>query len=255
MFTFRQRIERGDKLHGALVALTDPEITTIFGHVGFDYVWIDTEHTAMSYKDVLCHLTAARSTGTPAIVRVPQNDLTATKKIIDMGPEGIIFPMVRTAKEVDELVKMTLYPPVGTRGFGPLRAFDYDSSKTREFIDSAHYDMCRFIQIEHIDCIEEFEQIVKNPYIDGYIFGPNDLSGSIGELGCGCGKNTVELMKRAINILNANGKYIGVAAGFDREGIEHWASFGAIKMLTAGGDWNYLFAKGKEVLSDMQKYF
>lgn len=255
MNPLRQRIENGDKLFGTLVALTDPAVTEILGNVGFDYLWIDTEHTAMSYKDVLCHLNAARSTGTPAIVRVPQNDLTATKKIIDMGPEGIIFPMVRTAAEADELVKMTLYPPVGTRGFGPLRAFDYNPAKTREFIDFTHRDMCHFIQIEHVQCVEELEKIVQNPYIDGYIFGPNDLSGSIGELGRGEEQNTSYLIKKAIEILTANGKYIGLAGGFDRDTIKHWASLGVIRMLTAGGDWNFLFAKGKEVLSDMERYF
>ena len=255
MNPLRQRIENGDKLYGTLVALTDPSITEIFGRVGFDYIWIDTEHTAMSYKDVLCHLNAARSTGTPAIVRVPQNDLTATKKIIDMGPEGIIFPMVRTAAEADELVKMTLYPPVGTRGFGPLRAFDYDPSKSIEFIDSTHRDMCRFIQIEHVSCIEELQKIVENPYIDGYIFGPNDLSGSIGELGRGNGQNTTDLINKALEILVAKGKYVGLAGGSDRDTIKHWASFEKIKMLTAGGDWNFLFAKGKEVLSDLRELF
>lgn len=255
MSALRQRIERGDKLYGTLVALTDPSVTEIFGRVGFDYIWIDTEHTAMSYKDVLCHLNAARSTGTPGIVRVPQNDLTATKKIIDMGPDGIIFPMVHNKKEADELIGMTLYPPVGTRGFGPLRAFEYDPSKTGEFIRSTHRDMCRFIQIEHVECIEELEKITENPYIDGYIFGPNDLSGSIGELGRTSERNTTDLMNKAIEILVSKGKYIGLAGGFDIDTIKHWASFKEIKMLTAGGDWNFLFAKGREVLEDMKEHF
>ena len=95
MNILRQRIEQGDKLRGTLVALTDPAVTMILCNVGFDYIWLDTEHTAMSYQDVLCHLTAAKSSGTPAVVRVPQNDLTATTKIIDMGPDGVIFTMVR----------------------------------------------------------------------------------------------------------------------------------------------------------------
>jgi len=72
------------------------------------------EHTYTSYKEVLCHLNAARSTGTPAIIRVPQNDLTATKKILEMDPDGIIFPMVRTAEEAKALIDMTLYPPRGS---------------------------------------------------------------------------------------------------------------------------------------------
>jgi 2-keto-3-deoxy-L-rhamnonate aldolase RhmA len=85
MNELKERIKRGEKLSGAIVSLTDPCLCEIFGNVGFDYIWIDMEHTYTSYKEVLCHLNAARSTGTPAIVRVPHNDLTATKKVLEMA--------------------------------------------------------------------------------------------------------------------------------------------------------------------------
>ena len=114
MNKLKERIKKGERLCGAIVSLTDPCLCEIFGNVGFDYIWIDMEHTYTSYKEVLCHLNAARSTGTPAIIRVPQNDLTATKKILEMDPDGIIFPMVRTAEEAKALIDMTLYPPRGS---------------------------------------------------------------------------------------------------------------------------------------------
>ena len=68
---------------------------------------------------------SGKSTGTPVIVRAPQDDLTATKKIIEMGVDGIIFPMVRTAEEANRVIASTLYPPYGDRGFGPMGAIDY----------------------------------------------------------------------------------------------------------------------------------
>ena len=107
MNELKEKIKRGERLSGAIVSLTDPCLCEIFGNVGFDYIWIDMEHTYTSYKEVLCHLNAARSTKTPAIVRVPQNDLTFTKKVLEMGPDGIIFPMVRSAKEAEELLSYT----------------------------------------------------------------------------------------------------------------------------------------------------
>ena len=86
MSTLRQKIENREKLCGTLVSLTDPCLCEIMGNAGFDFIWIDTEHTYMSYKEVLCHLNAARSSGAAAVVRVPQNDLTFTKKILMTHP-------------------------------------------------------------------------------------------------------------------------------------------------------------------------
>ena len=134
MNLLRQKIENREKILGTLVSLTDPCLCEIMGNIGYDCVWIDTEHTYMSFKEVLCHLNAARSSGIPAVVRLPQNDLTDTKKILEMGPDGIIFPMVRGADELKSLIDMTLYPPHGTRGFGPLRAIGYGAMDAKVYV-------------------------------------------------------------------------------------------------------------------------
>ena len=78
MNALRSKIENGQKILGTLVSLTDPCLCEIMGNIGYDCVWIDTEHTYMSLKDVLCHLNAARSANIPSVVCLPQNDLTAT---------------------------------------------------------------------------------------------------------------------------------------------------------------------------------
>ena len=57
------------------MSLTDPALCEIMGNIGFDCVWIDTEHTYMSYKEVLCHLNAARSANISSVIRLPQNDM------------------------------------------------------------------------------------------------------------------------------------------------------------------------------------
>ena len=111
MNILREKIKKGEKTCGTLVSLTDPALCEIMGIVGYDYIWIDMEHTYMSYKEVLCHLNAARSVGAASVVRLPQNDLTVTKKILEMGPEGIIFPMMRTPEEVREMIGATLGVP------------------------------------------------------------------------------------------------------------------------------------------------
>lgn len=254
MNKLREKIEKREKLCGTITSLTDPAHSEMFGHIGYDYVWIDMEHTYMSYKDVMCHINSARAANMPAIVRVPQHDLTATKKIIDMGPEGIIFPMAKSAKEAKELIEMTLFPPNGTRGFGPLGALQFGKIDAQKFVDKGSFELCRFVQIEHIDFLNELEEIVEYPYIDGFIFGPNDLSGSLGIMGHAFDKKVADAINRAIEILRKNNKYIGLAVGCSAETIDYWSQFDA-DMLTCGADWNFIYDGAKNTLDYMNSSF
>ena len=251
MNTLREKLLRKEKILGTLVSLTDPCLCEIMGNAGFDAVWIDTEHTYMSMKDVLCHLNAARSVGISSVVRLPQNDLTATKRILEMGPEGVIFPMVRSAKEAEELISMTLYPPHGTRGFGPLRAIGYGALDAKEYVTRDSFNMLRFIQIEDINMIEDLDEIIKNPYIDGFIFGPNDLSASLGEFLNVFGDTTTSVIKATSERLKACGKYVGLAGGTTDFEIETWSELG-FDMLFLGADWSFIFGGARDTLKKMK---
>lgn len=254
MNTLKLKIKEKKKILGTLVSLTDPCLCEIMGNIGYDCVWIDAEHTYMSHKEVLCHLNAARASGIPAVVRLPQKDLTSTKIILEMGPDGIIFPMSKSADEVKELIEMTLYPPHGTRGFGPLRAIGYGKVDPKDYVKNGSLDMCRFVQIEHIDMINDLEKIVKIPYIDGFIFGPNDLSGSLNDFLNVFGEKTLSEIKRTIDFLKEHGKYVGLAGGMNESDIRTWSELG-LDMLFAGADWCFVYGKGAETLNTMKRYF
>ena len=236
----KQKILNREKIIGTHINFCDVSVGRIAGLAGFDYIWIDTEHNYISFESLLSQIIAVKSTGTSVIVRVSQDDLTATKKVFEMGPDGVVFPMVRSAEEANRLISYTLYPPYGRRGFGPMNAVGYGAFDTLDFVANNHKTMCRFIQIEHIDAIKNLDEIMKNEYIDGYIIGANDLSGSIGELCNTRGKNTEALIKEAVAKLKANGKYVGISSGdYSEENIEYWRDMG-VDMISAGADFDFL---------------
>lgn len=240
MNILREQLKEGRLLFGTVVSLSDPAICEIVGNAGYDCVWIDTEHTYLSPKEVLCHLNAARAVGLSALVRVPQNDLTATKRILEMGPDGILFPMVRSYQEFQELLSMTLYPPLGTRGFGPMRAVGYRPERSDAYVNGGgQLSLCRFFQIEAVSMIDELDRIAASPYVDGFLLGPNDLSGSVGEMLNVLGERTAAAMRRACEIARRNGKRIGVACGGDAATLSFFRDLG-VDMIFAGGDWQML---------------
>ena len=242
----KEQIQNREKLIGMYVQLSDISIARIAGLAGYDFVWVDTEHSYMSYETLLGHILALKSTGTPVIVRVPQNDLTATKKVLEMGVDGIIFPMVRNAKEAEQVISYTLYPPYGERGFGPMNAIDYGFRNVQDYTQKNRQELCRFIQVEHKDTLEDLDEIMKNPDIDGYIFGPNDLSGSYNMLGQVFSEPITKVIREGVEKLHAAGKYVAIASGGNsREVLEHWESFQP-DMLVAGADFDFLREGAKQ---------
>lgn len=236
----KEKIKNKQKTIGMHINLNDITTARIAGLAGFDFIWIDLEHSNISLENLLGHILAIQATGTSVIVRVPVNDLTYTKKVLEMGPDGIIFPMVTTAKQANELIAETLYPPYGTRGFGPMNAIGYGFFDVDQYVSNTCDNVCRFIQIEHVDAVENLEEIVQNEYIDGYIFGPNDLSGSIGELRKVFSENTTALIDRSIEILEKNKKYIGLSTSdISEKTLSYWHNKG-VDMLSAGADHDFI---------------
>lgn len=251
--TMKEKIRNGEKTVGMHVNLNDVAVGKIVGLAGYDFIWIDMEHSYLTLENLLADIYAIKAGGTDVIVRVPQHDLTYTKKVIEMGVDGIIFPMVRSAAEAKELVDMTLYPPLGTRGFGPMNAIDFGYRDVDGYIAAQLDNLCRFIQIEHIDAVNCLDELLKIETIDGFIIGPKDLSGSIGELNHDRGPHTEALIKKVVEKVKTAGKYVGVSYGiYDDATITYFHNMG-IDMISAGTDYTYIQQLAVETRKNLER--
>ena len=195
--------------------------------IGFDFIWIDTEHGAIDYAELVLMVANAWNGGSAPVVRVTMHDRNHVKKVLEIGPAGIIFPMLDTAEEVDTAIQSTLYPPEGNRGFGPLRAVRYGLDDDLEYLAKANQSLCRFIQQETAAAIENLPTFVHHPYIDGFIFGPCGLANSINCPGDLYNEKVLQLVRQAATLIQPTGKRIGVClGGAAREQLQLWQSLG-----------------------------
>lgn len=246
MNTLKEKIKKGKKTIGTQLVFGETYVADIYGMADFDFVWLDTEHSCIDYEKLLNCITVLKAHGRSVIVRVQMDNYNHTKRILEMGPDGIIFPMVDTAEYADKCMKSTLYPPLGNRGSGPLRARHYGLKPIKEYIDGQVDNLCRFIQIESAESVKNLPEIVKDPYIDGYIFGPFDMSGSIGRLSDVYCEENMRLIREAIKILKENGKYIGMAMDSIEEVEQRrWLDLG-VDMITSGADFYYIAMESKK---------
>lgn len=236
MSTFKQRLLAGERMVGYEVDLCDPCISEMVGQAGFDYIWIDTEHSAMDYHTVLMHIIACKAGGSASVVRIPWNEPYLAKRVLEMGPDAIIFPMVHTAAEAEKAIDSCLYPPLGSRGFGPRRACQYCAEDLFQYIAEAPDRMARIIQIESAQGVKELEGMLKIPYLDAVIVGPCDLSGTIGHLNDIFHPEVLALVDECIAKCKAAGVPIGIAVGANTEAdVRFWLDRG-IQFISAGSD-------------------
>ena len=135
MNKFLTKLKNGKTAIGTHAQLGSPVMMEIMGMAGFDAVWIDTEHTAIDKQDLLHSVIALNGYGAAAIVRIPWNDPVLAKPVLEMGVDGMIFPYVRSADEVRTAMEACLYPPLGCRGFGPIRANRYGMMGSEEYLN------------------------------------------------------------------------------------------------------------------------
>ena len=90
MSSFREKLLKGERLHGTIVSVASPTICELLAHAGFDWLFIDAEHGPLDAAEIQDLIRAAGLT--PCLVRVPTLDEVAIKRVLDAGAEGIIVP-------------------------------------------------------------------------------------------------------------------------------------------------------------------
>ena len=175
--SFRARLKKGDVLIGALQQMPLPEVAEIFAEAGYDWLFVDLEHSPMDPRAALDILTAV-DTRLPCVVRVPWNDEAHIKKVLDIGATGVIVPLVNNAEDARLAVGRCKYPPQGFRSVGITRAqrFDLDFGP---YMKRANDEIAVIVQIEHVEAVKNIDAILDVPGIDGVFVGPFDLSGSM----------------------------------------------------------------------------
>ena len=177
--SLRKRVKARELTLGSWITIGHPNVAEILANVGFDWLVIDIEHNPIDPAMVQTLITAIQSKGAKAIVRVSKNEEVVIKQVLDAGADGIIVPMVCSKEDAVQAVNYAKYPPLGKRGVGLARAQQYGQQfdAYKQWVDEG---LIVIAQIEHIDDINNLEDIISVEGIDSTIIGPYDLSGPLG---------------------------------------------------------------------------
>jgi 4-hydroxy-2-oxoheptanedioate aldolase len=214
----RRRLEAGEPSIGTWLSLPSPDAAEFVAELGLDWLVVDTEHNAIDINTLARMFMAMRASGIAPMVRIPWNSAENVKRVLDAGAWGIVFPMVNSREEAEVAVQAARYHPSGNRSVGGGRHGMGFGTTSKEYYENANDQVLVVVQVEHIDGVNNADEILSVPGVDACFIGPNDLAASMG-LGLGVSLETdIPEVVSAIETIRDTCRKYGVAPGIHTSG-------------------------------------
>ncbi len=97
--TFKRGLAGGGAMNGTWFMSASPVLAEALGHVGFDFLVLDMEHTIADVPQLFALLQAVAGTSAASVVRLPWNDPVTVKRVMDAGAQSLMFPYIESVAE------------------------------------------------------------------------------------------------------------------------------------------------------------
>jgi 2-keto-3-deoxy-L-rhamnonate aldolase RhmA len=232
--TAKQKLAQGKTLIGATVFSPDPNIYCAVANSGYDYTWIEMQHSPLTYEDVAKMIWACRGSSAMPFIRVPDATESDIQKATDIGAMGIIVPTVDTVEKAQAAVKWSKYPPEGRRSQGNGQ---YGALWGSDYRQTANDNMVVVIMIETPIGVENAEKIASVPGIDVIFAASTDLGNFSGHRQ---GEKEYEALVTRIHAVTlAHGIRLGGPLAWkNRPGFTFFQGPGETQLIQAGAQVN-----------------
>ncbi|MFL2627688.1 MAG: HpcH/HpaI aldolase family protein [Dehalococcoidia bacterium] len=207
------------------------DMVEFVGQLGFDGIWIETEHGAIDFRDIPNLTRAADLYGMTSIVRVNYKEQGLIYRTFDVGAQGIIVPHVDTKQEAASVVEGAKFAPLGKRGnFVSRQGIGVDN-----YFEKANNETLVVVLIEDIVAINNLDEILSVENIDVFSVAPGDLAQSIGHLGNISHPEVQSTIDNAINKIVSHNKIAGTLV--TGENVQKYVELGAKFLMTSFDTW------------------
>jgi 2-keto-3-deoxy-L-rhamnonate aldolase RhmA len=230
-----QRIRAGELTLGlGINHLRGSAVPLLAKAAGFDFLFIDAEHGAISTPEISQIAIAALGYGVVPIVRICSGAFDEGTRALDNGALGLVVPHVDTPEQARRLVDAFRFPPVGHRSTGGSNAaFGYRPPPVAEAAKTLNEQLLIIPMIETPQAVENADAIAAIAGIDALLMGSNDLAlemGIPGQLGHDRIREAYEKVGAACR---RHGKVLGMGGVYDQELASRYIGVGARLVLAA----------------------
>ena len=230
-----------------------PHTVRVLARAGYDWLWIDNEHSCHSYQAIQEVVRTCDDVGIMSILRVAQSEYALIARALDMGVSGIIVPRVETAEQMRHILDCAKFPPVGKRGFGFRGShLGKRSVSMAERVRDQNEKRFLFIQIESRRGVENFESILDTAGdgINGVFFGPADFQMDLGKPDTPGAPELEAAARHITSVCATRSLSNGVPAG-TIEGAQHWRGVG-FNLITVGSDEGFLWTAAADARDELR---
>ena len=171
----KRKLVAGGPMIGGTVRATDPRTYCAMAAAGYDFIWVEMQHEAISWEQVARLWRTCPGPAAPG-VRVAYANEREIQHATDMGAAVIVVPTIDTVEEAQAAVNWTYFPPLGRRssggGQGPSALWnDVPGGYRRTWNDN----VVLILMIETLEGVENARAIAKLPGVTGLFAASGDL--------------------------------------------------------------------------------
>ena len=182
MKNLRKALQERQLTVGSWIQTGSPVAAEIMAATGYDWIAVDCEHSEIGLERTAELFRAISAYDTLPLVRVRENDTLAIRQVLDLGAAGVIVPLVNNAEQARKAVTAAKYPPEGVRGFGYCRMNEWGRDFD-QYAAEANENIAVIVMIESKEAVENIDEILSVPGVDGVFIGPYDMSSTYGLTG------------------------------------------------------------------------
>jgi 2-keto-3-deoxy-L-rhamnonate aldolase RhmA len=221
-----------------IVEFATPGIGHIMKSAGCEFVLFDLEHSGFGFETVKSAVRYFEAAGVAMIVRAPSKEYHHIARACDMGAEGIMLPMVGSAKEARHILDCMKYDPEGKRGVALGVAHDrYRPGPVMEKFKTANATTTLFCQIETAEGVKNADEMAAIDGVDCLWVGHFDLSSSLGVPGQFEHPTFLKAIDKVANATAKHGKSLGRLVPNVETGLEYNNRWGFDFICYSGDVW------------------
>lgn len=203
---------------GSLVNSFDPSVIEVMAAADLDFVFIDTEHGPFDNETLVGFIRTCELVGFTPVVRIGDMTHKEIQRVTDAGAQAIVVPGVKYPEDFRRLVDLAKFPPLGNRGFAPVRSSGYGHKEWAKAgvpatMAGSNERLLLLPQCETVESLECIEEVVEIDGIDGIFIGPYDLSIAMGIPGQFDNPDFVAAMERIRTACVSRGKGVYTFCG------------------------------------------
>lgn len=231
----RTKLSRNEPVLITALHLIDQALFEMTSLLGFDGIWIDMEHHAVSLETASRMMLAARVGSSDIVARPAKGEFLRIGRMLEVGANAIMYPQCDSADEAAELVRWCKFPPLGRRGCDAANAdVPYLSMPIDDYTQTANEQTVIIVQIETATALENVEEIAQIGGVDIIMMGPGDLSLQLGVPGQFEHPKILDATRRIADAANRHGKHWGRPVGSAKE-AQKYLDMNA-RFITCGAD-------------------